>query len=171
MDEKIAALESQLVETEKIAEQRAKWEQSIHDQKFDWQPLKPESFESVYEVTTTIADDQSILIGGENHNENNYVVTAKLPSTNIRAIRVEVLPDASLPEQGPGRAGNGNFVVTELMAVRGIHREEMDVLKKAWDLWPDELKSQALKLTNASATVERHGDDLLPLRPCSGRIG
>ena len=32
------------------------------------------------------------------------------------ALRLEVLPDRSLPSQGPGRAGNGNFVLSELTA-------------------------------------------------------
>jgi hypothetical protein len=33
---------------------------------------------------------------------------------DVTAIRLEVLPDASLPAMGPGRAPNGNFVLTEL---------------------------------------------------------
>ena len=30
------------------------------------------------------------------------------------AIRLETLPDDSLPHRGPGRAVNGNFTLTEL---------------------------------------------------------
>ena len=104
---------------------------------------------------STIADDDSILVGGENHNENNYVITAKLHSPNIKAIRMEALPHDSLPQKGPGRAGNGNFVITEFIAVRGLHPGEMDTLKKVWDLWPEELKQQSIQLENATATIEQ----------------
>jgi hypothetical protein len=43
----------------------------------------------------------------------DYFVNAKSPLTNITGIMIEVLPDDSLPSYGPGRAPNGNFVLSE----------------------------------------------------------
>ena len=37
----------------------------------------------------------------------------------MKAIKLEVLPDPSLPSQGPGRAGNGNFVLSKFAALFG----------------------------------------------------
>ena len=37
-----------------------------------------------------------------------------------QAIRLEVLTDPSLPAQGPGRAGNGNFVVSTFSLMVGV---------------------------------------------------
>ncbi|MGZ4975420.1 MAG: DUF1553 domain-containing protein, partial [Limisphaerales bacterium] len=41
-----------------------------------------------------------------------------------KGLRIEVLPDDSLPAKGPGRADNGNFVLTEVIAQirRGVDR-------------------------------------------------
>ena len=44
-------------------------------------------------------------------------VTATVPQgPPVTAIRLEVLPDKTLPAQGPGRAANGNFVLSEFNA-------------------------------------------------------
>lgn len=39
------------------------------------------------------------------------------------AIRLEALADESLPQKGPGRAGNGNFVVCDLQVVATPRRQ------------------------------------------------
>src|SRR5207245_622348 len=44
---------------------------------------------------------------------SKYVVTARTKLTSISAFRLDVLPDPSLPAMGPGRAPNGNFVLSE----------------------------------------------------------
>ncbi len=41
----------------------------------------------------------------------DYIINASSPLTNITGVMLEVLPDDSLPEYGPGRAPNGNFVL------------------------------------------------------------
>jgi hypothetical protein len=38
------------------------------------------------------------------------------PSSLYLTLRLELLPDESLPKQGPGRAGNGNLVITDVRA-------------------------------------------------------
>ena len=45
-----------------------------------------------------------------------YSVTARSPLRRITAFRLELLPDDELPMRGPGRAANGNAVVTEFRA-------------------------------------------------------
>src|SRR5262249_44697432 len=59
------------------------------------------------------------LAGGERPERDEYRFTAELEpalATSLRALRVEALADPSLPHGGPGRADNGNFGLTELVA-------------------------------------------------------
>ena len=41
-------------------------------------------------------------------------VVAETELTGITGLRLEVLTDPRLPSNGPGRAGDGNFVLNEL---------------------------------------------------------
>ena len=67
--------------------------------------------------------DGSILATGPNPFPETYTLDAKVKLTGVTAIRLEALPDASLPAQGPGRAPNGNFVLNEFkVAAKGEGR-------------------------------------------------
>ncbi len=64
---------------------------------------------------TTLAD-KSLLVSGTTPASAVYYITYTLANiTGITGFRLEVLEDASLPNYGPGRASNGNFVLTELV--------------------------------------------------------
>ena len=52
--------------------------------------------------------DFSILLSGTNSPQETYTITFDTKIPDITGIRLEVLPDKSLPAQGPGRAPNGN---------------------------------------------------------------
>lgn len=66
--------------------------------------------------TTTLAAqaDRSILAAGANSFNTVYTVRVRTPLTRITGIRLETLTNASLPSNGPGRADDGNFILTEL---------------------------------------------------------
>ena len=64
-------------------------------------------------ATLTRQKDGSILASGENPSPDTYAVTASTGLAGITAIRLEVWPDKSLPGNGPGRAVNGYFALTE----------------------------------------------------------
>jgi hypothetical protein len=88
--------------------------------------------------------DASWLAEGPNVSSEVYTITANMPS--ISGFRLEVLPDDSLPEKGPGRADNGNFVLTMVTAeVRragtedefqkvSITRTQADFSQKDWQV-------------------------------------
>ncbi len=67
--------------------------------------------------------DRSLLVRGKGAAMEEYQSTARSPLTKIRSVRLEVLTDDSLPNKGPGRAGNGNFVLTEFWFRTGDGRE------------------------------------------------
>lgn len=86
----------------------------------DWKPLVPSEFKSMAGATGTIAPDGTIMVTGQLATDT-YSVKAVVPAgVEPRAIRLEVLPDSSLPSQGPGRSGNGNFVLSTFAVLHGV---------------------------------------------------
>ncbi len=81
-----------------------------------WQTLRPRSLDSLQGVTLTLREDGSILASGTNPPTDTYTLSFNDIPAGVTAIRLEVLPDDSLPRKGPGRAGNGNFVLSEFRA-------------------------------------------------------
>jgi len=82
----------------------------------NWTIVQPTSMTLPPGVIPSSRPDSAILIGGVNPGTGVYSVTYPLPFVGITGLRLEVLEDASLPGNGPGRAANGNFVLSELTA-------------------------------------------------------
>ncbi|OHB85934.1 MAG: hypothetical protein A2V98_03705 [Planctomycetes bacterium RBG_16_64_12] len=78
-----------------------------------WTVLEPATLVSAGGATLTKQPDGSILAGGKNPSPDTYTVTAVTELTGITGIRLEALPDSSLPSNGPGRVFNGNFALNE----------------------------------------------------------
>ncbi len=78
-----------------------------------WTTLEFSDMKSQGKATLTKQPDGSILATGVNPATELYTLTATTKEKGITAIRLEVLPDPSLPVKGPGRAANGNFVLNE----------------------------------------------------------
>ena len=79
----------------------------------EWKVLKPSETKSDGGAKLTLLDDDSILAGGDNPPSDTYRLKAATDLPRVTAIRLEVLPDESLPNRGPGRAENGNFMLRE----------------------------------------------------------
>jgi mono/diheme cytochrome c family protein len=88
----------------------AEWEKSV----VRWTALKPAAVTSSNGVTFKILDDASIHAGGKAPEKDTYTLAFKTSLKDITALRIEVTPEKGLPKQGPGRADNGNFVLTGL---------------------------------------------------------
>lgn len=86
-------------------------------QAFDaqWSRLAPSAPTATENVKLTVQPDGSVLASGPSPDKSTYTLTLQ-PTGTLTGLRLEVLPDRSLPSQGPGRAGNGNFVLSELRA-------------------------------------------------------
>ena len=79
-----------------------------------WMTLEPTSLKASGGATLTHQPDGSILAGGKNARQSIYTITAPTDLTGITGVRLEVLPHDGLPSRGPGRAPDGNFVLTEI---------------------------------------------------------
>ena len=95
------------------AEERV-WEAQLA-QPAQWRMLKPFEVSAASGTTLAAQPDGSFLAVGSDHpDKDTYTVKAHSDLHGITAFRVEVLPDDTLPAGGPGRAENGNAVLSEL---------------------------------------------------------
>jgi len=78
-----------------------------------WTVLRPVQATSAGKATLTTLPDHAVQASGENPPTDTYTVVAATERTGITAVRLEVLPDAALPGNGPGRAVNGNLTLSE----------------------------------------------------------
>jgi hypothetical protein len=90
-----------------------------------WTVLEPTSLKSSGDATLTKQPDGSVLVAGAEADTDTYTIAAEPLIGPITAIRLEVLPDANLPAQGPGRARNGNFVLSEVQLKAGAKGAEL----------------------------------------------
>jgi hypothetical protein len=116
-----------------LRENQANWETSLRDAdgKFAvpvWQTLTPETLQSVNGTELKKLDDSSILAQGVSPDKDDYTFTfAALPDV-LTSLKLEVLPDDSLINKGPGRADNGNFVLNEIEVKIGDKKVSLDAL-------------------------------------------
>jgi hypothetical protein len=76
------------------------------------QVLTPLSVATASGAPVAILDDGTVLARGTTPDTEVYRVRVRLPAGELRILQLECLPHPSLPAQGPGRAHNGNFVLT-----------------------------------------------------------
>ncbi|WP_337172982.1 PSD1 and planctomycete cytochrome C domain-containing protein [Paludisphaera sp.] len=101
---------------ESLASKMEAWEASIHPVR--WTVTPPVEVVSRKGATMTVRPDASVLVSGDKPNNDVYEATLKT-DLKATAIRLEVLLDPSLPENGPGRAplfSVGDFLLTEVEA-------------------------------------------------------
>ena len=89
----------------------AQWEKV----QVSWTVLQPAKVEAINGTELKTQKDYSILASGKTPEKDTYTLTLKNVPEGARAFRIEVMPDKTLPKKGPGRAGNGNFVITEVI--------------------------------------------------------
>src|SRR5947199_1702896 len=89
----------------------AEWE-SEQTKGIDWILLEPIDLNSYRGATLSKLSDHSVLAAGHSPETDTYTIKARTDLTNITAVRFELLPDDSLPKQGPGRdAETGKAVI------------------------------------------------------------
>ena len=140
-DAKLAALEKRFeAERPALLEKLAVWEAEtkarLKEEEAEgvkFAPLEILSIKPVHEVTFKKLNDDSWLAGGADASTETYVISAKPPAKPVTGFKLEVLPDKSLPSQGPGRTPHGNFVLSEFK-VEGLVLKDAsaDFSQKDW---------------------------------------
>jgi protein tyrosine phosphatase (PTP) superfamily phosphohydrolase (DUF442 family) len=75
--------------------------------------LEPSALTAQNGTTFTNLPDYSVLATGKNPDSETYTFIATTHTPEITAVRLEVLPDSSMVKNGPGRAANGNFALSD----------------------------------------------------------
>ncbi len=120
IDQELEALRGQLaeVDAELPARQQA-WEAELSPlAQVAWHVLVPDRWHAEHGTTLTLLDDHSLLAQGPTPEHDDYQVFVPYAG-RVSALRLEVLADDRLPQRGPGRASNGNFVLSELTLAVG----------------------------------------------------
>jgi len=105
-----------------------------------WRILEPRKVASTGGAKLVVRGNGQVVASGKNPATDTHEVEIVAPSGGLAAIRLEVIPADGLPARGPGRAANGNFVLTEIVA------------RKA-----GEPKAEPLSFSSARATFEQKG--------------
>jgi hypothetical protein len=110
----IAALEKRIsVDDPALLGELAEWEKA-NKSAHTWKVVELCEFESARGTTFMELGDHSLLAGTNSPGKDTYTMKFASRLSKATAIRLEVLPDESLPAHGPGRSGSGNFVLNEL---------------------------------------------------------
>ena len=111
--EKTKNLEAELKKYEASLPQRLKEWEKRHASSVQWVRLDPKVLSASNKAKLTKQADLSIVASGKN-GKGVYTIVAETDLKNITGLRLEVLPQKGLPNNGPGRAKDGNFVLNEI---------------------------------------------------------
>ena len=143
---KIAAAKQALADYDAaLPESIAAWEATVPTTATPWTVLDPSELKAT-RAKLEKQDDLSILASGKNDRRGNYNVLAESGDQAITGIKLEVLTDPSLPKNGPGRAPDGNFVLSELKVTAWPKGKSEDVT--------------TIELQNAKADLSQDGYDV-----------
>ena len=113
LKEQIAVLEGKISKNNPdLAREFAAWEKAAHAN--DWRPVDLKEHKSARRATFRKLDDGSLLTDTNAADKDTYTLKFDSTLTNATALRLEVLPDDSLPGRGPGHGTKGNFVLNDL---------------------------------------------------------
>lgn len=112
--DQIAELESQL---ECDEDAFTKWVAQAAKEAKQWVVLEPLRWTSKNNQTLTPLEDGSLLASGDRPEVDLFDIVYRSPLKKITGIKLEAIPDPSLPNQGPGRGyfhDDGTFLISEI---------------------------------------------------------
>jgi len=103
-------------ETSELAAEQQVWEARLRALDASWRTLETVTARSESGSTLSSRSDRSLVASGPNPATDTYMIEAKLPkgANPVTALRLEALPEASLPRGGPGRDAYGNFALSDI---------------------------------------------------------
>src|SRR5262245_36059547 len=74
--------------------------------------------------TLTLESDGSIAVGGTLADKDRLTLECSIQHSGVTGFRLEAMTDERLPANGPGRAADGNFVLTEFSVLAAPKNSE-----------------------------------------------
>jgi hypothetical protein len=153
----IEALHASAGEAAKVAAELAKHEVALAAKQAEWEArhvapaftnLEPAGLQSSMNATLTKQPDHAIVASG-NNGKGTYTVTLNTDLTTITALRLELLADGQFPAGGPGRAGNGNAVLSELSVTAAPKADPSKAVPVAFSRATADFGQDGYPVTNA----------------------
>ena len=131
IQEEIDKLQTKLkLDTPALARAQTLWEQEMRlEPSTAWHVLRPKRAAADADVILTSQQDGSILASGPNPGETVYTIEGSTLLPVITAVRLEALPDPSLPKSGPGRDPYGNFQINGIEIEAGGTRASIKSIR------------------------------------------
>src|SRR5207302_566921 len=128
----------------RLREEQPQWEESLSQGQLgsqrgevQWRSIAPDEIFSEGGAILTKTADGAIVASGLSPETDEYTITAK---TNYvpTAFKLVTEPNETLANKGPGRADNGNFVLTELTLSGDTRGVELALVKSDFEQegWP-----------------------------------
>lgn len=118
LDERVRALEARFAGPDAAMDEREALWTSILRATLPppprWRTLVPTAARSARAAPLETLDDGSVVDRGPARATDRFALVVEPGECTLTAVRVEALLDASLPTEGPGRAPNGNFVLSDV---------------------------------------------------------
>jgi hypothetical protein len=172
-EEKLRALNAELAEIKKQPLPKPKSPEEVErflaeletETGGGWQVCYPKITTAEEGGVLTVLEDKSVVASGTVGKSESYTIHSVAPETGvITAVRLEALTHPGLPMKGPGRAKNGNFVLSEFTfetdgVVHPFRRALADFSQANYDV-SDVLKKDRSKgwAVNANNPSERNVD-------------
>jgi hypothetical protein len=137
-----AQTRDQNVLTNEVAVELIRSEILLQNELASWQALEFDSYLSLEGATISKDNEQSYVVSGLSPPTDSYVLSSRTNAKQVTALRLDVLPHASLPMQGPGRCENGNLHLSEI-TVSLFH--------------PEKATGQLIPIARASADFNQAG--------------
>ncbi|WP_197167718.1 PSD1 and planctomycete cytochrome C domain-containing protein [Neorhodopirellula pilleata] len=107
-------------------------------------------------------DDGSLLVTGSVADQDRYSLEFKLPERPLTGIRLEALTDETLAKKGPGRAPNGNFVVSQIRLFVSPDREFQDPVEVVFTAATSDFSQSKFPAEGALSADEKTGWAISP---------
>ena len=144
--DRIAAADKAVKEFEASIPQKVSEWAKANSTDSSWEVINPIGFNTSNGSKLELENDSSLFASGKN-GISNYRIFATTAIDNITGVRIEAIPDQRLPKGGPGRAGDGNFVLTEFdVHASAVQKKEDWNVVKLWtfdngaDGWENQTK-------------------------------
>lgn len=137
------------------------WEINLRDREIGWRVVTPEKAESSGGATLSLDTDGVIRATGASPGSDTYTISFKTDLMEVTAIRLEVLPDVELPNNGPGRAEDGSFALRELT----MSADNVAIS------WSGATATHSQENFPATAAVDGNGNSAWSVPPKTGEAG
>ena len=155
------------------------WETGQQQKAQEWRLLRMTNIVSEASTPYEVLADGSILFGGTAPAKDTCILTGTSSQARATAVQVEVMTDRSLPQNGPGRAQNGNLHLCDVrVRIAGINvfikstvadfsqagweiGKAIDASKdSAWGIHPQEGKPHRAVFTFSEPVILKQGDPI-----------